>query len=454
MLKSLLRILCSVVIIFAFADFSEAKQIPKIDRLLKSVSELDSTSTIAISVKDAQTGLVEYEYNPKKLLHTASTLKLFTTAAAMDTLGDDYEFTTALYKYNNDLYIKLGADPRLTRDGLKMLIKDLRSEGYKEFNNVYFDDSIFDRQEWGTGWMWDNDTNPYMPKFSSYNLDNNIIRVNISESVNGDVSITPSSKYPMSVVNLLSFGQQNQYNVRRYDWINPEVVELIGSVKGKTSVDIPISSMRRYFIFVLNDIFAANNIRIKNLSYASKLVPTGAVKITEVATPVQNIYNSILQDSDNKNTETLFKAATAHYFTATATSALEERFFREYWDGKKVSTKGINIADGSGSSRNDLFSVDWMTDALLKIYNNKNLYQTLLNSMAQPGDGTLSSRLYSLRGSAWLKTGTLSGVSGLTGFVVDSKGKTHVVAILIQNFITDVNEVKQFEDEVVKAIYE
>ena len=453
-MKSFLRILCSLFILFAFANISEAAQTAKIDKLLKSVSELDKTSTIAISVKDAQTGSVEYEYNPKKLLHTASTLKLFTTAVAIETLGSDYEFKTAIYKHNNDLYIKLGADPFLTKEGLKSLIKDLRSEGQRDFNNVYFDDSIFDRQEWGIGWMWDNDTNPYMPKFSSYNLDNNILKVNVSESVNGDVSISPVSKYPMSVVNLLSFGQQTQYNAVRYDWISPEVVELIGTVKGKTTIDIPLSSMRRYFIYVLNDLFSTYNIKFKHLSYASKLVPSGAVKISEFSTPVENIYTSVLQNSDNKNAETLFKAAASKRYNATATNALEQRLFREYWDNKKVSTKGINIVDASGVSRNDLISVDWMTNALLAIYKNKDLYQTLIYNMAQPGDGTLSSRLYNLRGNVWLKTGTLSGVSGLTGFVADSKGKTHVVAILIQNFITDANEVKSFEDEVIKAIYE
>lgn len=424
------------------------------DRIMKSASELDKTSVIAISVKDAQTGSVEYEYNPKKLLHTASTLKLFTTAAAMETLGDDYNFTTAIYKHNNDLYIKLGADPLLTTEGLKTLIKDLRSEGQRDFNNVYFDDSIFDRQEWGTGWMWDNDTNPLMPKFSSYNLDNNTLRVNVTESANGDVKLKPTSKYPMSVVNFLSFGAQSQYSAVRYDWISPEVVELIGTVQGKPAIDIPLSSMRRYFIFVLNDLFSTYNIKFKNQSYASKLLPSGAQKIAEITTSAEDIYPSILQDSNNKNSETLFKAAASKKYTATGTSALEERLFREYWEGKKVSTKGIHIADASGASRNDLFSVDWMTEALVKIYNNKALYQKLKDNMAQPGDGTLSSRLYSLRGSVWLKTGTLAGVSGLTGFVTDSKGKTHVVAILIQNFITDANSVKSFEDEVIKAVYE
>ena len=454
MKKSFYGIVFLVFLVLAFANVCEAKSFAKIDKLLKSSSDLDKTATIAISVKDAQSGAVEFEYNQNKLLHTASTLKLFSTAAAIDTLGEDYQFKTAFYTCGNDLYIKLGADPRLTKEGLKDLVKELRSQNLKNFNNVYFDDSIFDRQEWGTGWMWDNDTNPYMPKFSAYNIDGNVINVTAGESANGDVKIASSSKYPMSVVNLLSFGQGTKFMVNRYDWTNPEVVELIGTIKGKTTVTVPISSMRRYFIYVLNDLFSTYNIKIKNASYNSKLIPSDANKVAEVTTPVSAVYTSILQNSDNKDAETLFKVATANKYSATATSELESRFFKEYWNGKRVPSDSISIADASGASRNNLVSVDWMTNALVKIYNNDSLYQTLKYNMAQPGDGTLSTRLFDLRGEAWLKTGSLAGVSGITGFVTDKKGKTYVVAILIQNFVTEPKNVKAFEDEVIKVIYE
>ncbi|MBR6163490.1 D-alanyl-D-alanine carboxypeptidase [bacterium] len=268
------------------------------------------------------------------------------------------------------------------------------------------------------------------------------------------MKITSSSKYPMSVVNLLSFGQSKKFMVNRYDWTNPEVVELVGTIKGKTTITVPISSMRRYFIYVLNDLFSTYNIKIKNASYNSKLLPSNAKKIAEVTTPVSSVYTSILQNSDNKDAETLFKVATANKYSATATSELEARFFKEYWNGKRVPSNSISIADASGASRNNLVSVDWMTNALVNIYNNASLYQTLKYNMAQPGDGTLSSRLFDLRGEAWLKTGSLAGVSGITGFITDKKGKTYVVAILIQNFITEPKNVKTFEDEVIKVIYE
>ena len=50
----------------------------------------------AVSVKDAENGSIVYQREEKKLLHPASTLKIFTTYAALDTLGYDYEFKTSL----------------------------------------------------------------------------------------------------------------------------------------------------------------------------------------------------------------------------------------------------------------------------------------------------------------------------------------------------------------------
>lgn len=62
-----------------------------------------------MSVKDAETGKVIYKLNDKQPTMPASTLKLITLGASLDTLGDDYEFSTKLYKTtNNDLYLNLG----------------------------------------------------------------------------------------------------------------------------------------------------------------------------------------------------------------------------------------------------------------------------------------------------------------------------------------------------------
>ena len=54
-----------------------------LDSIIKK-SNLDKTSTIAVSVKDAKTGKTIYEYNENKLMNPASVQKIFTMKAAYE----------------------------------------------------------------------------------------------------------------------------------------------------------------------------------------------------------------------------------------------------------------------------------------------------------------------------------------------------------------------------------
>ena len=73
--------------------------------------------------------------------------------------------------------------------------------------------------------------------------------------------------------------------------------------------------------------------------------------------------------------------------------------------------------------------------------------------MAQAGDGTLSDRLFDLRGEAWLKTGSLSNVSAIAGYIQSQDGNMYSVAIITQNFKESQKEIKKFEDKIITLIY-
>ena len=108
-----------IFILFSQSYFSQSVS----DHLDRSVKEMLSTSNalsanLSFYVSDENGNLV-YEYNGNKGLSTASTQKIFTSAAALETLGKNYQFkTTASYsgKISNgtldgDLYITSNADP-------------------------------------------------------------------------------------------------------------------------------------------------------------------------------------------------------------------------------------------------------------------------------------------------------------------------------------------------------
>lgn len=426
----------------------------KFDALIQS-SPFNKTATIAVSVKEVNSGDVVYECNQNKLLHPASTLKMFTTPAAINTLGKNYCFKTQLFVDNdNNLYIKLGADPLLTSLDLKYLIRNLKIQNRKNLNNIYIDDSIVDNQDWGIGWMWDDGTNPYMPKFSAYNLDDNTFKINVSKDESGSsAKIIIQGGYPLAVMNHVAVSNATNVVVDRYEWQTPDIIDLKGAINAPVVVSIPISNMRRYFNHKLCEFLTNDNVKYNSTNFVSCLVPKDAKLIGEVSHSIDSVVSSILKSSSNKASETLCKVAASKYTNATGTSDSMVKMVNDFYKNNNLSMEAVSFVDASGASRNDLISVDWMSSALNKIYKLPS-FEYIQNNMAQPGEGTLNNRLYDLRGNVWLKTGSISNISGLTGYVKSKNNKVYSVAILTQNFTQPQAEAKQLEDSLIKLIYE
>ena len=452
-MRNLFKILILTMVFMFSINSSFAFSVGKLEKLIKS-SNLNDTATLAISIRDAESGNIVYEQNQNKLLHPASTLKIFTTYSSLNVLSYDYLFKTQFYKDSQgNLYIKLGADPLLSSQQLQQAFQKLKSEGNTSFKNLYFDDSIIDKKEFATGWMWDDDTNPYTPKVSCYNLDGNVVKLTMTNNPDGFALTSLKSTYPMSVISVVKTGAKNDYlEVNRYNWMNPEVVEIYGNLKAAKPINIPISSMRRYFIHNVEKALESNKINISNTLYSSKIVPSDAVLITEITNPISRTISSILHNSNNLMVESIFKLASAKKYSATGTDFLGEEVFKDFYKKLGLETDNIIVKDGCGVSRKNLLYADWMTQALNKIYKQKD-FEKFRDNMAQSGDGTLNNRLYPLRGEVWLKTGSLSNVSAIAGYVKSQDGHTYSIVILTQNFIQEQSTVKKFEDEIINIIY-
>ncbi|MBE7704535.1 MAG: D-alanyl-D-alanine carboxypeptidase/D-alanyl-D-alanine-endopeptidase [Cyanobacteria bacterium SIG29] len=452
-MKNLFKILTLIMVFMFTVNSSFAFPVSKLDKLVKK-SSLDEKSTLAISIRNVSDGSVVYEQNSKKLLHPASSLKIFTTYSSLNMLGSDYQFKTQFLKDNeNNLYIKLGADPLLTSSQLNLAFHKLRESGNTKFNNIYFDDSILDKKEMATGWMWDDEINPYTPKVSSYNLDSNVVTVEMLQEDNGRIYTELKSTYPMSIVSNIELNNKKDFiQINRYNWTSPEVVEIYASVVKPRSLEIPISSMRRYFIHNVEKAMEQNRITTSGVLYASKITPDNVTLLTEITNPIENTLPEILHKSNNLMAETLFKLSGAYKYNATGSDILGSVAFKEFYKKNGVSTDDVVIKDGCGVSRNNLFSVDWMTSTLNKISKEKD-FDSYKELMAQPGDGTLLNRLLDLRGDVRLKTGSLSNISAISGYVKSQDGNTYSVAIILQNFTQEQREIKDFENKIIELIY-
>ena len=409
-------------------------------------------SAVAVTVKDAETGKVLYDHNGKKPMIPASTLKAVTYITALDELGSDYEFKTSLYKTtDNELILKLGADPFLVGRDLKDLMQAAKDKNIYEPKAIKIDDFIIDQNEWGEGWQWDDDLNPLMPKFSAYNIDKNLLQVNIfPEAPGAPADLRLTEFYPVTFTNMVTTGEYNNIKLSRNNSISPNILKLEGTVANKTEVIFPVNYPRRYFILRLEEAIRARKVGYYG-NFASVKTPNKNVYlISEITNPISLATQAVMKDSNNMVAETVFKIAGGHYANTTGSAENGTEMFLNHCKDINVNTEDIRMVDGSGVSKNNLVTADFMTNFL--IAENK-ANKDYIEIFAQPGEGTLKKRMLYLKGKLHAKTGTLADVSALTGFIKTLSGKTLAFDIMINDAKSTASDKKMLEEYIIRAIY-
>ena len=377
-------------------------------------------SAISISIRDVNSGKAVYQLHEKRPMVPASTLKLVTYAASLDTLGKDFKFKTDLYKTtNNELYLKLAADPFLTSKDLDTLIDKAEQKKISEPKKFYIDDFVIDSNEWGEGWQWDDDLNILMPKFSSYNIDKNLLEITIEPTAKGaPAQIYLTTFYPLTFINLVTTGDTNDVELSRTNFISPNVITAKGSVKKQFSMQIPTNNPKRYFLLRLEDSIREHHLEYYGNFQQGKLPKQNIYLVGSIEHDLSLATEAILKKSSNFAAETLFKIAGGKFVNNTGSIDHSKQMLDAYLEKKQLNSADIKVVDGSGVSKNNLMTSDFMTNFLVKEANNK----ILIDNLPQPSEGTLENRMLYFKGNLRAKTGTVSNVSALAGYISTQKG--------------------------------
>ena len=439
------KIILLIILLIFLMPLAEAKKIKNNfeDVIAESGVDMDS---IAVSIKNVNTNKKIYSLNDKILMNPASVQKLLTLPAIVETLGDDYEFSTDLYSRGNNQYlIKLGADPYLSSKDLKALIKTLP----KETTKIHIDDSALDNKTWGEGWQWDDDMNVLMPRFSSYNLDKNLIKLTVIPTQKGQFAkILNPSKYPLVFFNNIVTSDKTELDVHRDSAISPNTLVLKGTVARPTVIYIPTADLKRYFNVQLTHAMEERSLYLKETISVSKLKDSDTLE-TSVKHNINTAISDVLRNSNNMVAETLFKLAGAKHIGAEyGSDAYGIKMFNDYCVKNNLDNSRIRITDASGVSKNNHVSADFITDFLGVNKDNK-----LMEKLPAPGEGTLTHRMLPLKDSLKAKTGTLSDISTIAGYLTSKSGKKHAFCIMINDMKLTTSDKKMLEDFIIREAY-
>ena len=225
-----------------------------------------------------------------------------------------------------------------------------------------------------------------------------------------------------------------------------------GTVSKPETFEIPVNNLKRYFRLRLEETVNNNKLEYYG-NYMQKKTPDKDVYLVyEISHPLQMAVDAVLERSNNLVTETVFKLAGGKFVNNTGSTDAALKMFQAYCEKLNLDTNDIKLVDGSGVSKNNLMSADFMTDFLLAISKHEQ-FINYKNAMATPGEGTLKDRMLYFNGNLRAKTGTLSDISSIAGYITSQSGNNYAFDIMINDAKTSNADKKMLEEYIIRAIY-
>ena len=418
-------------------------------------------SNVGVKIVSLSTNEMLYELNPDMLFNPASNQKLFTSATALTTLGEGFPLSTVVTMDSVEgiIGIKGFGDPLVSTANLDSLAVSVAARlpqrpSWKLIGDV----SYFDDLYWGAGWTWDEEPAAYGMFITPLILNNNTIDVNVwTNSKPGEpplVTTSPATNY-VSVENnatTVADSVRNPIELSRKWRERSNIITVRGEVlaNGKgASTSLSVWQPERYAITVFSEQLKFLGVPVTGLSIDTL---TGReVEIVRRSHRLDSAVTFMNKVSDNLTAEVLLKCLAAERLGVPGSAEKGINVVHEFLAARNIDTTRINIADGSGLSRYNLTSAATVIKLLQAMYADKNHFDAFYHSLPVAGvDGTISRRMTgtAAQGNLRAKTGTLSAVSALSGYVRMADGEMLAVSILMQNFPGSSRYYRQTQDRI------
>ena len=434
----------------------------------------------AVKIVSLETNQIIYEQNANKFVRPASNMKLYTVATAFDRLTPDYHFVTSVYakerpedgKIKGDLIVYGRGDPSIAArfnngdyfKGINDLADRIVAAGVKRVKgDLVGDESYFNGAPVGSGWEWEDLTWSYGAELSALTINDNAIDLTVKPgmSVGFPVVITsgpPATSFMTIANHATTSARGSRSDLHIYRGLGANTLEISGSLPlGDTGfiggVAVPDPALA--FVSMLRDALVKRGVKIDgrvrtvNARSGGSIVPNSPAgpMLIEIAglqsPPFSIIAAHTLKPSQNQYTElilrTLGKTQPANPVDESRARDDEDSglgVVTSFLRGAGVGESEIALNDGSGLSRNDLISAN-TTVQLLTFMTKHRYFPQFRDALPIAGvDGTLRTRMRGTpaEGNVRAKTGSLSSVASLSGYVTTAAGEHLVFSMMLNNY--------------------
>lgn len=438
-------------------------------------NKIFETAGISISVADAQSGKVVLSYAPNLSLTPASTLKLITTATALDMFGPDFRFETLVStsgKVNlegvldGNLYITGSGDPTLgSVYGLQSptaffeyILNVLNKKGIREISgSIIGDESAYNTQLIPPKTPWEDMGNYYAAGVSALNYGDNCYQLTFKTGNEGTcpqiIGVNPSMpnlrfrNYLLAKANDKdsAFLYGMPFCNERYIYGSVPAQKASFSIKG----DVPDPAL--FLVEQLYSFLQKNGIKIYRQPTTSRISNNESPYIKGTTTvlcrfqsdPLSHIIKITNKRSNNFYAESLLRLI-ASRVSSDASLPAGIAALKSYWANRNLKT-GFLMYDGSGLSPGDRVNSSFFVQLMQYMASKSKYGETYFSSFAVAGvDGTLKSFLSAtpLSGKVRAKSGSFDGVISYCG-IVEKNNRQYYFCIIVNAFTCPASEVKR-----------
>ncbi|HCU84748.1 MAG TPA: D-alanyl-D-alanine carboxypeptidase/D-alanyl-D-alanine-endopeptidase [Methylophilus sp.] len=443
------------------------------EALSKAQLPADSVA-IVVQPLDGTAPLISH--NAAKAMNLASVMKLVTTYAALEALTPAYRWKTDVYRtgtltqgvLDGDLIIKGAGDPALNIAEFWRLLQQVQQQGIRQIKgNLVLDLSVYAPEVSQRPVLDDEPWRAYNANPSALLLNgrNTSFRFAVSSQANKPVvQISQEFELPqIRVINTMQIrkGACNDWRGDLRYSVTPQADGVTVAFSGtlpeqcdERYLELSVLNDTQYVFFSFKKLWAQLGGQFNGQVLLAPVTDVATLVATWSSPPLDSVVRDINKWSNNVMARQLLLSIGQEAGFTPADEAGAALALKQVLRQRGLQFPELVLENGSGLSRNERISAEHLAQLLVTAYQ-RPVMPVLMASMPILGlDGTTKKRLAEggSKGMAYLKTGSLEGVSSIAGYVQDMAGKRYVLVVIANH--ARASAVRAVQDALLKQLIE
>lgn len=489
--KTVIKISIVVLLIHfiqLFSVFSQAHSQSSVVKFQKETDRIINQKFLenaiwGIHIQSVKNGEVIYSHQSKKNMIPASNMKIFTSVFALDKLGPDFQYTTAVYlhgtfdsdtSFTGNVILKGMGDPTISGRYFDNKVTRIPEDWADSLaarkirvihGKIIGDDNFFGDDALGKHWEWDEESYWYSAQVSGLSFNDNCVNWYVTPTRVGDrakIQLVPGTNYVTIENHITTVATASESE--EIEFIRGRRSNLIKAT-GKIAVNadthvgyVTVENPTLYTATVMTEILNKKGIHVDNEAVDIDSLPfytyhdsdSTVIRVASYESPkLEEILKVVNKRSQNLFAEQLLRTVAA-VVDSNGTGQHALKLEKEFLKQIGINPVTMCVMDGSGYSRTNLVTPESIV-AMLKYIRQHRYWKIFYESLPKAGiERTLNHRMKNTpaEGNVRAKTGTMDNVSTISGFVKTADNEEMVFSILCNNFSVDHLEVQKVQDSI------